>query len=79
MIRLFETFQPAPGLWNVTSARTDSFDAGVPFFARRDERAIEKHAAWAAARSSSGEVLPLCSLVRDAHVTGMRENEPLET
>ena len=52
---------------------------GVPFLARRDEKAIEKQLAWAAARSSSGDVRPLWALVREAHETGIREKAPLDT
>ncbi len=73
------TFQPPLPLSNVTSARTLSFVAGVPFLARRDEKAIEKQLAWAAARSSSGEVLPSWALVREAHDTGIRAKAPLDT
>jgi hypothetical protein len=72
-------FQPASPLANATTARTSSFEGGVPFLPRRAENAIEKQAAWAAAMSSSGEVRPLCSSVRDAHVTGRRLNAPDET
>jgi hypothetical protein len=53
--------------------------AGVPFLARRAEKAIEKHEACAAASSSSGAVLPSCAEVRDAQLIGRREKTPLET
>ena len=56
-----------------------SRSGGVSFFARRAENAIEKHDACAAARSSTGEVRPLWSSVREAHVTGRREIAPDET
>ena len=74
VITLWVTFQPPLALSNVTSAFTFSLVAGVPFLASRAENAIEKHAPWAEARSSSGEVLPLCGPVRAAHETGIREN-----
>ncbi len=60
-------------------ARTSSDVAGVPFLPRRLLNAIEKHDACAAAISSSGLVRPLWSSVREAHVTGRRENAPDET
>ena len=73
------TFQPASPLSNVTSALTSSRCGGVPFLPSRAENAIEKHDACAAASSSSGLVLPLCSSVRAAQVTGRRVNAPDET
>ena len=73
------TFQPPLALSKVTSARTLSFEGGVPFLASREAKAIEKQLAWAAARSSSGDVLPSWALVREAHETGIREKAPLET
>src|SRR5205085_11515807 len=48
---------PWPG-WNVTVAEVCSSSGGVPAFARPLVNAIEKQAAWAAAISSSGLVLP---------------------
>jgi hypothetical protein len=71
-------FQPASRWSKVTSARTSRFTAGVPFLARREDSAIEKQLAWAAASSSSGLVLPLCSLVREAQLIGRRDTTPLE-
>src|SRR4051812_17371393 len=73
------TFQPASAWSNVISARTSRLVAGVPFLPRRAEKAIEKHAAWAAASSSSGLVLPSCAEVRDAQLMGRREKMPLVT
>ena len=72
-------FQPPPLLSNVIVARTSRDVAGVPFFARRLLKAIEKHEACAAAMSSSGLVRPLCASVREPQVTGRRENAPDET
>ncbi len=69
-------FQPPPLLSNVMVARTSSDEGGVPFFASRALKAIEKHDAWAAAISSSGLVRPLWSSVRDPQVTGRRETRP---
>src|SRR5829696_8128015 len=60
---------PSPG-WNVTSAEVSSRCGGLPACASACDNAIEKHAEWAAAISSSGLVRPLGSSARDAHVTG---------
>ena len=79
VMSLLAIFQPASPLSKVITALTSSCVAGVPFLASRDENAIEKQAACAAAMSSSGLVRPLCSSVRDAHVTGMRLKAPDET
>ena len=76
---LFAIFQPASPLSNVTTALTSSFVAGVEFRASRPDSDIEKQDAWAAAISSSGEVRPLWSSVREAQVTGRRENAADET
>jgi hemoglobin len=59
---------PVPGTKS-TSAEVFSSVGGVPALARPLEKAIEKHAEWAAAMSSSGLVLPFASSARDAHVT----------
>ena len=72
-------FQPPPLLSNVIVARTSSDVGGVPFFASRALKAIEKHEAWAAAMSSSGLVRPLWASVREPHVTARRENAPEDT
>src|SRR6185503_11395331 len=71
------TFHP-PSTWaKVTSAETSSRLGGVPFLARRAEKAIEKHAACEAASNSSGLVFPLDSWVRSAQVTPRSRNLPL--
>ena len=68
---------PSPG-WNVTVAEVFSSSGGVPAFARPAESAIEKHAACAAAISSSGLVLPpVASSERAAQLTGSSPNAPL--
>src|SRR3954453_1660223 len=64
------TAQPASRLSAATLTSTSSRSTGVPALARMFEQAIEKHDAWAAARSSSGDVTPAGSSVRDAHVVG---------
>jgi hypothetical protein len=58
----------------VTATVTDSRVGGVPAFASSFEQAIEKHEAWAAARSSSGLVTPSGSPIREAHVVGRSMN-----
>jgi hypothetical protein len=78
-ISLRAIFQPVSPRSNVIVAFTSSFVAGVPFLASRELNAIEKHDAWADASSSSGLVRPLWSSVRDAQVTGRRENAPDDT
>ena len=52
------TRQPASSLSKVTSAETSRRSGGVPARPRAPDSAIEKQAAWAAATSSSGLVLP---------------------
>src|SRR5439155_13908795 len=69
---------PSPGT-NVTVADVDRSVGGVPWLARTFESAIEKHAACAAAISSSGEDLPGSSPVRAAHVISSGPNVPLPT
>src|SRR5688500_6815089 len=54
---------PVPGTKS-TSADVSRLVGGVPALARPLENAMEKHAEWAAAISSSGLVLPLASSVR---------------
>src|SRR5262249_8672491 len=71
--------QPASRLSNVITTLTDSLFAGVLFLASCELNAIEKQAACAAAMSSSGEVRPWWSSVRDAQVTGSRVNAPDDT
>ena len=71
--------QPASTLSNVMTHFTASLVAGVLLRASCAESAIEKQDACADATSSSGLVRPLCSSVRDAQVTGWRENAPDDT
>jgi len=59
---------PVPGV-NSTSALTVRRVAGVSLLARPLEKAIEKHAEWAAAMSSSGLVLPFACSARDGQET----------
>src|SRR4051794_25513131 len=68
--------QPASSLSKLTTAVTSSLFGGVPFFASPFENAIEKHAACAAATSSSGLVWPSGLPVRDAQLTGSLVIEP---
>ena len=70
------TRHPASTLSKVTSADTSSRSGGVPARPSAPDRAIEKQAAWAAARSSSGLVLPSDDSVRAAHDTGSSEKLP---
>ena len=69
---------PVPGT-NVTVADVESCSGGVPAWASACESAIEKHAACAAAISSSGLVRPSGSSAREAHVTSSGPNAPLST
>ena len=78
LIALDSTVQPASRLSAVTSTRTSSRSAIVPFFASWLANAIEKQLAWAAASSSSGLVRPSWAAVREPQVIGIRENAPLE-
>src|SRR5204863_7223423 len=71
------TVQPASSLSPLTSTWTDRALGGVPALASSLEQAIEKHEAWAAARSSSGEVTPAGSPVRDAQVVGWSRKMPV--
>ena len=77
MIAAAVTVQPASSLSALTSTWTDSAVGGVPAFASSLEQAIEKHDAWAAASSSSGDVTPAGSPVRDAHVVGRSWKTPV--
>ena len=70
------TRHPASSLSNVTSADTSNRSGGVPARPSAPDRAIEKHAAWAAASSSSGLVLPSDNSVRAAHDTGSSAKAP---
>ena len=69
---------PVPGT-KVTVASTSSRSGGVPPCASPCESAIEKHAACAAAISSSGLVRPSDSSARDDHVTSSGPKAPLPT
>ena len=73
------TRQPASTLSNVTSAEIDRRSGGVPARPSPAENAIAKHAAWAAAKSSSGLVFPPGSSVRAGQLTGTSVKIPLET
>ena len=59
---------PVPGTKS-TSAEVSSAVGGVPALARPLENAMEKHAEWAAAISSSGLVLPFESSARAGQET----------
>src|SRR5207302_7598121 len=72
------TVQLSPTLSKVTFERTSRRFGGVPARPRPAERAIAKHDACAAARSSSGLDFPLGSAVRADHETGTSLNFPLE-
>ena len=72
------TRQPASSLSNVTSAVTSSRSGGVPARPSPADNAIEKHAAWAAATSSSGLVSPSDDSVRADQDTGREVNAPDE-
>ena len=67
---------PSPGT-KVTVAVVSSCSAGVPPFASPSESAIEKHAEWAAAMSSSGLVFPFGSSAREAQLTSSGPKAPL--
>jgi len=69
---------PVPGT-KVTVAEVESCSGGVPACPSAWESAIEKHAACAAAMSSSGLVRPDGSSAREAHVTSRGPNAPLPT
>src|SRR5439155_6915903 len=73
------TVQLSPTLSNVTLEETSSRFGFVPARPRPAERAIAKHDAWAAARSSSGLDFPPGASVRALHETGRSLNFPLET
>src|SRR4029079_13501374 len=70
------TFQPAATLSKVTSAAPSRRPRGVPARPSRADSAIEKHAACAAATSSSGLVSPSDDSVRADQDTGSEENAP---
>ena len=72
------TVHASPTLSNVTVAETWTWSGGVPARPSAPERAIAKHEACAAARSSSGEVRPSGASVREAQETGRSANVPLE-
>src|SRR5918911_822271 len=69
---------PVPGT-KVTVADVSSRSGAWPSFASPFERAIAKHAAWAAAISSSGLVLPCASSARFAQSTSSGPSTPLVT
>src|SRR5919106_3831681 len=69
--------KPASVFANVAVALVRSSSGALPACARMLDRDIEKHAACAAAISSSGLVLPPDSSVRAAHVTGSGPVAPL--
>src|SRR5919198_1180602 len=69
---------PSPG-WNVTVAEVLSSSAGWPACARPFESAIEKHAACAAAMSSSGLVFDCASSERARQSTSSPPIAPLVT
>jgi REP element-mobilizing transposase RayT len=70
---------PVPGT-NVTTADVRSRSGGLPAFARPSDRAIEKHAACAAAISSSGLVFPPeASSERAAQLTSSGPKAPEPT
>src|SRR5688572_30128653 len=76
-IRDAVTDQPSPTLSNVTSADTWRWSGGVPARTRLPDSAIEKQLAWAAASSSSGEVLPAGASVREDQETGRSVKSPV--
>src|ERR1700690_379468 len=77
-VSLLETTVDLPSTRsNVTSDETSRLPGGVPALASSLENDIEKHVACAAARSSSGLVLPSACSVRDAQVTGSDEKTRL--
>ena len=61
----------------VAVAVTSSFAGGCLLVLSSLENAMQKQAAWAAARSSSGLVLPPGASVLDAQVTPASVNSPL--
>ena len=69
---------PSPAT-NVTVAETSSRSGGEPARASPPDRAIEKHAAWAAAINSSGLVFPSGCSAREAHVMPSGPKAPLPT
>src|SRR6266480_6317672 len=69
---------PSPG-WNVTVAEVFSCSGAWPSLASPLESAIEKHAACAAAISSSGLVNPFGSSERAAQLTSRPPKAPLVT
>ncbi len=76
---LVVTRQPASTLSNVTSAEIVRRSGGVPARPSPAENAIAKQEACAAAKSSSGLVLPPGSSVRAGQLTGVSRKMPLET